>query len=70
MMAGPEFFQTRMGQTFYEGTLPRLVKALEEIARKLPEPSKRCPHGEELGECTACDVAADLAYDADREDRY
>ena len=31
-MAGPEFFQTRMGQVFYEGTMPRLVKALEEIA--------------------------------------
>lgn len=28
-----------------------------------------CPHGEPLGDCTACDVAGDLAYDAAREDR-
>lgn len=27
-----------------------------------------CPHGEPLGECNACDVAGDLAFDADRED--
>ena len=33
------------------------------------EPGERCPHGERLGDCTACDVAGDLAYDADREDR-
>jgi hypothetical protein len=30
-----EFFQTRMGQKFYEGTMPRLVKALERIADSL-----------------------------------
>jgi hypothetical protein len=28
-----------------------------------------CPHDELIGECTACDVAGDLAYDAAREDR-
>lgn len=27
-----------------------------------------CPHGAELGNCSACDVAGDLAYDAARED--
>ena len=28
----PEFFQTGMGKRFYEGQLPRLIKALERIA--------------------------------------
>jgi hypothetical protein len=28
----PEFFQTVMGHRFYEGQLPRLIKALERIA--------------------------------------
>ena len=32
-------------------------------------PGNLCPHGEPLGECTPCDVAGDLAYDAAREDR-
>lgn len=30
-MSGPEFFQTRMGQRFYEGTMPALVKQLERL---------------------------------------
>jgi len=30
-----DFFQTPMGRRFYEGTMPRLVKALETIAEKL-----------------------------------
>lgn len=30
-MSGPEFFQTRMGRTFYEGTMPGLVKQLKRI---------------------------------------
>jgi len=31
----PEFFQTRMGQTFFEGTVPRIAKSLAEIAKEL-----------------------------------
>lgn len=31
----PEFFQTGMGQKFFEGTVPRIVKALERIADAL-----------------------------------
>jgi len=27
-----------------------------------------CPHGHALGECSACDAAGDLAFDAMRED--
>ena len=32
---GPEFFQTRTGQIFYQGTMPRIAKALERIANVL-----------------------------------
>jgi hypothetical protein len=32
---GPHFFQTRMGQTFYEGTVPRIAKSLATIATEL-----------------------------------
>lgn len=31
-MIGPQFFETRMGRQFYEGTMPRLVKAIEGLA--------------------------------------
>jgi hypothetical protein len=34
------------------------------------EPVEQCAHGNDLGDCTACDVASDFAYDAAREDRY
>ena len=32
---GPEFFQTRMGQTFFEGTMPRIAANLERVATAL-----------------------------------
>jgi hypothetical protein len=35
MANGPEFFQTVMGHQFYEGTMPRIAKALEKIAASL-----------------------------------
>jgi aminoglycoside/choline kinase family phosphotransferase len=31
----PQLFQTRMGQKFYAGTVPRIASALEEIAKEL-----------------------------------
>jgi hypothetical protein len=31
-MSGPEFFQTGMGRTYYEHTLPALVKAMNRLA--------------------------------------
>jgi hypothetical protein len=37
---GPSFFQTIMGHTFYEGTVPRIAKALERIAKALEEANK------------------------------
>jgi hypothetical protein len=42
-MSGPSFFQTLMGRTYYEGTVPRLVKALERIADALEEQNRRSP---------------------------
>ena len=34
---GPEFFETRMGRTFIEGTMPKLIKVLERIAAALEQ---------------------------------
>jgi hypothetical protein len=30
-----QFFETKMGQQFYDGTMPRIAKALEAIAKQL-----------------------------------
>lgn len=38
---GPQFFQTGMGQKFFEVTVPRMVKALERIADSLEEANAR-----------------------------
>lgn len=43
--------------------------AEEEISCFEPERRTHCPHGNPLGACIACDVAADFAYDAARESR-
>ena len=34
-MPGPEFFQTQMGQKYYNFQLPKLIKALEEHTEAL-----------------------------------
>ena len=34
-MPGPEFFQTRMGHTFIEGTMPRLSDRIERLAKAM-----------------------------------
>jgi len=36
-MSGPSFFQTRMGQIFFEGTMPRLYRAIDRVADLLTE---------------------------------
>jgi hypothetical protein len=38
---GPEFFQTVMGHRYYDGTMPRIAKALERIAKALEEQNNR-----------------------------
>lgn len=35
-----DFFQTRMGHTFFEGTMPRIAKALEKIAAAMEKEEK------------------------------
>jgi hypothetical protein len=35
-----------------------------------PPSVAQCPHGRTAGECNACDVAGDFAFDAAREDRF
>jgi hypothetical protein len=35
MSNGPQFFETGMGKKYYDGTMPRIAKALEEIAKKI-----------------------------------
>lgn len=37
---GPEFFQTVMGRQFFEGTVPRIARALERIAKALEQEPK------------------------------
>jgi hypothetical protein len=48
-MSGPQFFETGMGRKFYEGTLPKIAKALERIAAALerlsPPPPPPPPGG-------------------------
>ena len=34
-MSEPQFFQTRMGQRFYEHTMPELVRQLERLNESL-----------------------------------
>jgi hypothetical protein len=37
MSSGPQFFQTRMGRTFLEGTMPRIARGLERLSDHLAE---------------------------------
>jgi hypothetical protein len=37
-MGEPDFHQTRMGQRFYEHTMPELVRQIERLVEKLPVP--------------------------------
>ena len=61
MSNGPEFFQTRMGQSFYEVMVPRLVKALERIAETLE--GKKEPDKELKGEPVFNHTRADGPFD-------
>jgi uncharacterized protein YukE len=45
-----DFFRTLMGQKFYEGTMPRIAKALERIAdalEKIAEAENKETEGDE-----------------------
>jgi len=51
-MSGPQFFETRMGQNFYGGTVPRLVSAVEKVAKELETMNKYIREAKELDEAT------------------
>jgi hypothetical protein len=34
-MSGPQFFETVMGRQFYDGTMPRLARAVEQLVKVL-----------------------------------
>jgi uncharacterized protein (DUF2164 family) len=36
-MSDVQFFQTRMGQQFYDGTMPRLVAAVEQLTKTVEQ---------------------------------
>jgi hypothetical protein len=38
MSNGPQFFETRMGMKFYDGTMPRIAEALQDIAAAFKTP--------------------------------
>ena len=38
----PRFFQTMMGKSFFENNIPRLIKALEDLARELKRYNDNC----------------------------
>lgn len=44
-----DFYKTIMGHTFYEGTMPRLVRAIEKVATIMERVEKRHEH-----ECPVC----------------
>ena len=46
---GPDFFETRMGRTFYEGTMRRIAAALENIAKELHQQNQPYECDQEKG---------------------
>ena len=48
---------------------PSPATELTDAGRRAHDGTHACPHGESYGECNACDVAGDFAFDAAREDR-
>lgn len=85
-MSGPQFFETRMGQTFYDGTMRRVADALQSIATSLeflaelqrqePKPPARrdvtCAdyRPDHNGECLNCDEPADAHPDPARVEAW
>jgi len=54
MSNGPQFFETRMGMKFYEGTMPRIAEALKDIAESLKAQARK-PDDAVWRESTICD---------------
>ena len=47
-MSEPKFFQTRMGQRFYEHTMPELVRQLERLNELLEKLIGESQRGQEI----------------------
>ena len=48
-----EFFQTQMGRAFYEGAVPRLIRAVERLANAIEKSN-------DLEECDVCPVCGTM----------
>jgi hypothetical protein len=47
-MSGPDFFQTGMGRTFYEGTMPALVRELRKLNENLEKGREVALYGSQV----------------------
>jgi hypothetical protein len=57
---GPKFFETKMGHQFYDGTMPRIAKALERIATAMEKQQQKA-HEADDPHCTCNDCIASHA---------
>ena len=65
-MPGPEFFQTTMGQRFYEGTVPKLTGTLERVADALEKVVKATDDAADYL-CDDNDARAQLLHSAKQQ---
>lgn len=65
-MPGPEFFQTVMGQRFYEGTVPKLTNAVGRIADALEKVVKATDDAADYL-CDDNDARAQLLHSAKQQ---
>lgn len=59
-----DFFQTRMGKIFFEGTMPRLAKSLEDLNEKLDKLTEAMSKSDSAYPASAFGWANDEAEDA------
>lgn len=74
-MSGPSFWQTMMGKVYYEGTLPRIARALERIAaaleaqnRATPTPNPHTHQGTHMNHNEIHGLAEAMLYSFDLQD--
>ncbi len=49
---GPEFFQTRMGQKFFEADVPNMINAMNRLAKAIEEQNTLMRSGKEVDTST------------------
>jgi hypothetical protein len=57
-----DFFQTKMGRMFFDSTMPRIAKALEELASKLSPETLDAMYKTFLRHCRTEDVIDDTLH--------